>query len=111
MVTTKNALETKSYLYEKPDIVDLNEHVRTVKWYQLGIQLKLDTVLLAEINNTNQPEDVKRSKMFAVWLKESEASVKQLLEALRLKSVGENTIADELERKYESHLLRGRTMQ
>ena len=93
------------YVNQKPHLSHLIEHVRTVKWYQLGIQLKLDTVLLTEIDNTNQSEDQKRSKMFAAWLKQSAASVKQLLEALRLKSVGENTIADELERKYESHLL------
>ena len=93
------------YVNQKPHLSDLIEHVRIVKWYQLGIQLKLDTVLLTEIDNTNQSEDMKRSKMFAAWLKQSAASVKQLLVALRLKSVGENTIADELERKYQSHLL------
>ena len=50
----------------------------------------------------NKSEDMKRMKMFEVWLRTNpKASVRQLVKALRRKSVQENAIADEFEQIYK----------
>ena len=97
-------LETEFCLNQKPELSDLCEHVRTLNWYQLGIQLEIDSIYLDEIMCDNKSEDMKRMKMFEVWLRTNpKASVGQLVEALRRKSVQENAIADEFEQIYKSH--------
>ena len=95
-------LETEFCLNQKPELSDLCEHVRTLNWYQLGLQLGIDSIYLDEIMYDNKSEDMKRMKMFEVWLRTNpKASVGQLVEALRRKSVQENAIADEFEQIYK----------
>ena len=93
-----------AYLNQKPLLSDLCEHVRTERWHMLGIQLNIDTVCLNDIQVENHSEDKRRSKMFEEWLKVNpEASVGQLIEALRKESVKENVIAHKIDMIYQSH--------
>ena len=92
-----------SYLNEKPLLSDLCNHVRTNRWYQLGIQLDIDLVFLNDIQVENLSEEKRRSKMFEEWLRVNpKASVRQLIEALRKESVQENLIAHKMEKIYQS---------
>ena len=92
-----------SYLNEKPLLSDLCNHVRTNRWYQLGIQLDIDTVCLNDIQVEHHSEEKRRTKMFEEWLRVNpKASVGQLIEALRKASVQENVIAHKMEKIYKS---------
>ena len=92
-----------AYLNQKPLLSDLCEHVRTERWYMLGIQLDIDTVCLNDIQVENQSEEKRRARMFEKWLRVNpEASVIQLIEALRKESVKENAIAHKIELIYQS---------
>ena len=94
----------ETYLNQKPELSDLCEHVRIQDWYQLGLQLRIDSIHLNEITCDNKSEVMKRTKMFELWLRTNpKASVGQLVEALRRKSIQENTIADEFEQIYKPH--------
>ena len=91
-----------SYLNEKPLLSDLCNHVRTNRWYLLGIQLDIDLVFLNDIQVENHSEEKRRSKMFEEWLRVNpEASVGQLIEALKTESVQENSIAYDIEQIYK----------
>ena len=97
-------LGAEFYLNQKPELSHLCEHVRTLNWYQLGLQLGIDSVYLDEIMHNNKSEDMKRMQMFEVWLRTNpNASVGQLVEALRRNSVQENAIADDFEQIYKPH--------
>ena len=97
-----------AYLNQKPLLSDLCEHVRTERWYMLGIQLDIDTVCLNDIQIENQSEGKRRSKLFEEWLRVNpEASVGQLIEALRKQSVKENVIAHKIDMIYQSRYIRG----
>ena len=96
--------ETEVYLNQKPELSDLCEHVRTLNWYQLGLQLGIDSIDLGQITRDNKSEDMKRTRMFEAWLRTNpKASVRQLVEALRSNSVQENAIAKEFEQIYKPH--------
>ena len=78
-------------------------YVRTNRWYMLGIQLDIDLVFLNDIQVENHSEEKRRSKMFEEWLRVNpEATVSQLIEALRKESVQENVIAYKIEKIYQS---------
>ena len=92
-----------AYLNQKPLLSDLCEHVRTGRWYMLGIQLDIDTIYLNDIQVEHHSEDKRRARMFEEWLRVNpEASVSQLIEALRKESVQENVIAYKIEKIYQS---------
>ena len=92
-----------AYLNQKPLLSDLCEHVRTERWYMLGIQLDIDTVCLNDIQAEHHSEDKRRARMFEEWLRVNpEASVSQLIEALRKESVQENVIAYKIEKICQS---------
>ena len=92
-----------TYLNQKPVIRDLCNYVRTNRWYELGIQLDIDTVCLNDIQDENSSVEKRRAKMFEEWLRVNlEASVSQLMAALRKESVQENFIAYKIEKIYES---------
>ena len=93
----------KPYLNQTPVISDLCNYVRTNRWYQLGIQLDIDTVCLNDIQVEHHSEEKRRTKMFEEWLRVNpEASVSQLIEALRKESVQEYVIAYKIEKIYKS---------
>ena len=88
-------------LKQRPELAFLCEHVRTVKWFQLGIQLEVDTVSLKEIHQECSDIDQRRTKMYDEWLRtKPEASFLQLINALRSCAVQEHTIAYNLEQIY-----------
>ena len=90
---------------DRPKLAELQESVRTPKWYNLGIQLGLEDNDLEEIakQNGRDVDDCRRA-MFGLWLRtSSKPTRKQLLYALRKKSVSEISIADEYERSFKTH--------
>ena len=92
-----------AYLDQKPLLSDLCEHVRTERWYMLGIQLDIDTIRLNDIQVEHHSEEKRRAKLFEEWLRVNpEASVIQLIEALRKESVKENVIAHKIDMIYQS---------
>ena len=87
-----------SWLDETPVLSFVCDVVRVVKWYEIGIQLKLDETSLNEIDRDNPTTSLKRTKMFGLWLTtQPNATNRQLLDVLRLKGVGENKIAKQYE--------------
>ena len=87
-------------LEEKPTLDELCEHIMIgTKWYQLGIQLKLDVTQLDVINEQNSNVTQKTSKMFQLWLSTNPlATRRHVLEALRKRMIGENNVANEYEK-------------
>ena len=75
------------------------EHARTADWYQLDIQLQLDSVDLANIRKL-PVENEKLPRMNGIWLnKRGESAMRQeLLTALRSKAVAQNSTAFEYEK-------------
>ena len=90
---------------DRPKLAELQESVRIPKWFNLGIQLGLEDNVLEEIakQNGRDVDDCRRA-MFISWLRtSSKPTRKQLLYALRTKSVAEISIADEYERSFQTH--------
>ena len=83
----------------KPSLDELCDNIRIVdKWYQLGIQLKLDCKKLKVIELLQGDDSYKTAKMFELWLDSNpHATRKQVIDALRKEVIEENTIAHEYE--------------
>ena len=91
------------FLSATPTIKELTEHVDVgTNWYIVGTMLDLDQRRLRSIEGqTGHTDTHKMIGMFNLWLDTTPtASRRQVLEALRIRVVGENTLADE----YEKHL-------
>ena len=97
-------LSFEKLLEEKPTLDELCEHIRIgSKWYQLGIQLKLDPKKLEDIHKLPDDSTYKTTKMFELWLDtKPNATRRQVVDVLKKKIIEENTIAHE----YELVLLR-----
>ena len=91
----------KLLLNQAPSLSEVCEHAITANWYQLGIQLQLDSVDLANIRKLPD-ENEKLPRMYDIWLnKRGESATRQeLLTALRSKAVAQNSTAFE----YENYL-------
>ena len=92
-----------AFLASTPTIKELTEHVDvSTNWYIVGTMLDLDQKQLKSIERqTGHTDTHKMIEMFYLWLTTTPtASRRQVLEALRIRVVGENTLADE----YEKHL-------
>ena len=89
----------QAYLYERPQLSRLCSQIRTSRWHQLGIQLEVDQATLSNIRDDGSiPYEEKRCRMFEKWLEgNATATNKQLLEALKLKVIGEDAMAKEYE--------------
>ena len=87
-------------LQERPTLDELCEHIVIgIKWYQLGIQLKLDVTQLDVIDKETSDVTQKTSKMFQLWLSTNPlATRRHVLEALRKRVIGENNVANEYEK-------------
>ena len=88
---------------ERPELKELQERVRTVKWHNLGIQLYLENSTLEGIATqyANNVDDCRRT-MFSTWLSTSNKCTRgELLQALRSRAVAENAIADEYQRSFQ----------
>ena len=89
-----------SLMNEKPALKIVCAIVRTSKWHQLGIQLGIDSEMLHDIESEKSETQDKRTQMFRLWIaSQPEASHNQLVEALRLKVIGEDRMAQEYEEK------------
>ena len=64
-------------LDQQPPIQEITTHARTEKWNELGTQLQLDSVNLAECHSL--------TSMYQLWIQEKadEATRRNLLDALR----------------------------
>ena len=88
-----------AFLTEKPTLAELQEHVRTNKWHELGLQLHLDGISLDAIRLSNSTVEDRRREMFSLFLStDTQATRKQILEAMRTKSVEEMSMADGYEK-------------
>ena len=88
--------EYQKLLDEVPQLHEVCNYVRTAHWYELGIQLQLNTVDLDSIINDSAVTD-KLSRIYNVWLnkKGNAATRRSLLAALQTEHVGQKRIADE----------------
>lgn len=86
----------QSFLDKKPTLDELCEYIVIgVKWYQLGIQLKLNVKLLCAIDEQPREITYKTSKMFELWLDTNpHASRRHIVDALRKEVIGETSLAD-----------------
>ena len=100
MATSSN----QAYLNERPQLSSLCSQIRTSRWHQLGIQLEMDQATLSNIRDDGSISyEEKRCRMFEKWLDgNAKATNKQLLEALRLKVIGEDAMAEEYEQTLAS---------
>ena len=95
-----NNLSFDKMSQEKPTLDELCENVRIGgKWYQLGIQLKLDAKELDYIDEQSRDNSYKTTKMFQLLLTTNPQITRQdILRGLRRRVVNENNIANEYER-------------
>ena len=80
-------------LDQQPPIQEITTHARTEKWNELGTQLQLDSVNLAECHSL--------ASMYQLWIQEKadKATRRSLLDALR--AIKQNNVA----RIYEDYLM------
>ena len=104
IVSSKEAMATgnlsfEEILVEKPTLDELCEHIRIgSKWYQLGIQLKLNAKKLEDIHKLPDDSIYKTTKMFELWLDtKPDATRRQVIDALRKEVIEEITVAHEYE--------------
>uniref|UniRef100_A0A1X7SSN1 Death domain-containing protein n=1 Tax=Amphimedon queenslandica TaxID=400682 RepID=A0A1X7SSN1_AMPQE len=89
-----------SVMNGKPDLKTVCAIVRTSRWHQLGIQLGVDSDMLHDIESEKSDTQDKRTQMFRLWIaSQPEASHNQLVEALTLKVIGEDRMAQEYEER------------
>ena len=78
---------------------DLISHVRTTKWYRLGLQLDLDDFKLQEIEVNVKDNEDRLRKMFQAWLEDCvNPSWKDVVKAL--KEIGDRKLGAELEKQF-----------
>ena len=94
-MATRN-LSFEEILEEKPTLDELCEHIRIgSKWYQLGIQLKLNAKKLEDIHKLPDDSTYKTTKMFELWLDtKPDVTRRQVVDALRKVEI---TVAHEYE--------------
>ena len=92
-------LSFEEILVEKPTLDELCEHICIgSKWYQLGIQLKLNIKKLEDIHKLPDDSTYKTTKMFELWLDtKPDATRRQVIDALRKEVIEEITVAHEYE--------------
>ena len=94
-------LSLEEILNERPSLAELCEYVPiSTKWYQMGVQLELNTRRLKEIEKLQIDVMDKVTKMYEVWLDTNpQATRRQIVDTLRKKSIEEMTLAHEYETK------------
>ena len=93
---------TLSIMEVCPSLSELDNYVRTNKWYALGLQLGIEDKELEAIEKHRGGDiDECRRAMFRSWLSStSNPCRKELLNALRRKAVDEIAIAKEYEKLF-----------
>ena len=111
MACSIEEVPASQWLFIKPQLKELCDIVRTSRWYQLGVQLDMDSNSLNDIrdDNINYPsQDLKRTRMFELWLlTDPQATNKKLLEALQKKVVGEDSVAEKYEARMKENNMKG----
>ena len=81
------------------NIPDLLNQLSTVSaiWYQLGLQLGIPTNTLKVITHDHQTTRERFTKMLEEWMK-GRATKRILVNALRSEAIGENRLADDIEK-------------
>lgn len=75
-------------------------HDARVKWYDIGLELEIEEGDLRSLRKQyGDPSDALR-EMLSIWLKKTGGSWEKIVEALKAKTVGEDTLAVALEKKY-----------
>ena len=91
--------ERVSTTQQELNLRDLIFHVRTTKWYRLGLQLNLDSFKLQEIEVDVKDNEDRLRKMFQAWLENCvNPSWKDVVKAL--KEIGERKLGAELEKQF-----------
>ena len=91
--------ERVSTTQQEPHLRDLVTHVRTTKWYHLGLQLDLDDFKLQEIEVNMKDNKDHLRKMFQAWLEDCvNPSWKDVVKAL--KEIGDRKLGAELEKQF-----------
>ena len=87
----------------RPNLAELDNYVRTNKWYALGLQLGIEDKELEAIKiKFGGDIDECRRAMFRSWLNNtSNPCRKQLLDCLNRKAVDEKAIAEEYEKLFQ----------
>ena len=91
----------ESFLDGTPTLSELTRRIQIDnKWYILGTLLEIESRKLNSIEKQPGCDDVHKTlKMFELWLATTPtASRKHLLEMLRERVIGENTVAEEYEK-------------
>ena len=93
----------ENWLDKRPILAVVCSVIKTEQWHPVGIQLNVDETSLNEIDRANPSTGHKRTRMFEEWLKtQPNATNRQLLNALRLKVIGEGTLAEEYEERIKA---------
>ena len=92
MVEERVSTSLEILLDQQPGLKELTTHARTAQWYQLGVQLELDSVDIRGCTDL--------ARMYELWIQQKAemATRRNLLTTLR--SIRENNVA----RKYENYL-------
>ena len=91
------SLEIIDVWNSRPDFAELQNHIRTNKWQELGIQLGVEKNKLEAIRQQYRDyiNDCRR-EMLTVWLDTTtKASRQQLINSLRTSAVAENHMAEQ----------------
>ena len=93
--------DKRQLLYNgKPTVKELSRHIILgPDWYMFGTQLGLDHSSLESIRKSIDDDDRYRTtKMFKLWLNKDRSPTRQkILDTLRLKVIGLNSIANDYE--------------
>ena len=84
MVKERVSKSIQMLLDQQPSLLEITTHARTAQWYQLGVQLELDSVALRGCTDL--------TRMYQLWIQEKAemATRRNLLTALR--SIRENNV-------------------
>ena len=95
----KRDLSLDDIFSKTPPLDELCEHIRVgIKWYLIGVQLKLDVKELDVIEELNKDVTIKTTKMFQLWLSTNpQASRNEIVKVLKKGIIGEKTLAEQYE--------------
>lgn len=100
------SLQKHRSLYSVPDLQELGEKVTPLvhhKWHHIGIQMGLSTATLRAIEGSYSTDVQRRlNEVFIEWISGSEQNPTwlTLIEILRSNSIGEQKLANDLERSF-----------
>ena len=95
--SARNVAKMSDQDIELCDLVEELHDVR-MKWYKIGLQLKVPDKILDEIESNKDDNETALRKMLQTWLNRNpNASWAGIVRALNARSVGESTLASNIE--------------